>query len=41
MEKTYEQLKKKEKIVSIAGKALFFVVSLSVMMMILSLVSSF
>jgi hypothetical protein len=40
VEKSYEQLKKKEKIISLAGKALFFAVSLSVMMMILSIVSS-
>jgi hypothetical protein len=40
VEKSYEQLKKKEKIVSMTAKALFFAVSLSVMMMILSIVSS-
>jgi hypothetical protein len=40
MEKTFDQLKKREKIVSLAAKALFFVVSLTLMMMILSIASS-
>jgi hypothetical protein len=40
VEKTYDQLQKREKIVSIVANTLFFVVGLSVMLIMLGIVSS-
>lgn len=40
MKKTYDQIKKREKIVSFVANTIFFVVGLSVMMIMLGIVSS-
>jgi len=40
MQKTYEQLPKREKIFSIVANALFFIVCISIMMVMLGIVSS-
>ncbi len=40
MEKTYQQIKKKEKIMNITVSSIFFLVSFAVMIVILKIISS-